>query len=848
MIEARSFAGKSAAVFGMGMSGIAAARSLLAGGAKVLAWDDGERGREAARAAGLPLCDLHEADWSAIDALVLAPGVPLTHPEPHWTVKLAREHGVEVIGDTEIFIRERKASGTAAKVIAITGTNGKSTTTALTHHILTSIGEDAVLGGNIGKAVLDLPPFADGRYYVIEFSSFQLDLTPSLDADAAILLNVTPDHIDRHGSLENYAAVKETIFRARARRRLSAPMTVFCDAIAERAIARGVRTFRISASHPVKTGIYAEGSELFEVADGAIQSRASLSGIGSLRGAHNAQNAAAALAALRSLCLSWDKLAGALRSFPGLAHRMEEVRRIGDVLFVNDSKATNADAAERALLSFSQHLLDRRREGQGRRHCEPGALFPPDQEGLSDRRRGGDFCRDPGTKRALHALEDARPRRRGSRRRCRRRCGGRGGGPAVAGLRVLRSIPQFRGAGRRIPRICRGLAGEARRGPRRMKFSRAERAHVADWWLSIDRTLLMLIVTLAVCGLAASLIASPSVGIHLKGDPFYFVKRQAAGMVFALAFVFIVSLLNPSQMKRLALLLFIGGSALMALALFQGAERNGATRWLILAGAVIQPSEFVKPGFVVLTAWLFAESVKRPDMPALELSLLMLAIFLSLLVLQPDMGQAIIAACVWCGILFLAGYSLRLLPAFLLLGAGGVTAAYFTMPHFTSRLNRFMQGPGDSMQTSVAVNAFREAGWLGHGLGEGFTKSRLPDAHNDFVFAAIAEETGIAACLFLILIYALIVWRVLRRAFREEDAFVRLAAAGLVMIFGLQALINMAVNLNLLPAKGVTLPLISYGRSSLIASAITLGMIAGLTRRPASRLASQSMQGLSGLT
>jgi cell division protein FtsW len=285
-------------------------------------------------------------------------------------------------------------------------------------------------------------------------------------------------------------------------------------------------------------------------------------------------------------------------------------------------------------------------------------------------------------------------------------------------------------------------------------------------------------------------------------------------------------------MKRLALLLFIGGSALMALALFQGAERNGATRWLILAGAVIQPSEFVKPGFVVLTAWLFAESVKRPDMPALELSLLMLAIFLSLLVLQPDM----------------AGYSLRLLPAFLLLGAGGVTAAYFTMPHFTSRLNRFMQGPGDSMQTSVAVNAFREAGWLGHGLGEGFTKSRLPDAHNDFVFAAIAEETGIAACLFLILIYALIVWRVLRRAFREEDAFVRLAAAGLVMIFGLQALINMAVNLNLLPAKGVTLPLISYGRSSLIASAITLGMIAGLTRRPASRLASQSMRGLSDLT
>lgn len=381
-----------------------------------------------------------------------------------------------------------------------------------------------------------------------------------------------------------------------------------------------------------------------------------------------------------------------------------------------------------------------------------------------------------------------------------------------------------------------------------MKFSRAERAHVADWWLSVDRTLLTLILTLAVAGLAASLIASPSVGIHLTGDPFYFVKRQAAGMVFALAVVFVVSLLSPSQMKRLALLLFAGGAILMVVALAQGAERNGATRWLILAGAVVQPSEFVKPGFVVLTAWLFAESVKRPDMPAIELSLLMLAVFLSLLIFQPDVGQAIIAASVWCGMLFLAGYSLRLLPVFLVLGAGGLTAAYFTMPHFTSRLNRFLQGAGESLQTSVAVNAFRDAGWLGHGLGEGFTKSRLPDAHNDFVFAAIAEETGIAACLFLILIYALIVWRVLRRAFREEDAFVRLAAAGLVMIFGLQALINMAVNLNLLPAKGVTLPFISYGRSSLIASAITLGMVAGLTRRPASRLASHALQPLGGLT
>ncbi|MGO9172587.1 MAG: FtsW/RodA/SpoVE family cell cycle protein [Rhodomicrobium sp.] len=381
-----------------------------------------------------------------------------------------------------------------------------------------------------------------------------------------------------------------------------------------------------------------------------------------------------------------------------------------------------------------------------------------------------------------------------------------------------------------------------------MSFSRAERAHVVDWWLSVDRVLLALILTLAVAGLAASLIASPSAAIHLKHEPFYFVKRHALGMALAVAAMFAVSLLSPAQIKRFALFLFVMGIVLMIAALVQGAERNGAMRWLVFAGMVIQPSEFAKPGFVVLSAWLFAESVKRPDMPALELALLMLALFVSLLVLQPDMGQTIIAASVWCGLLFLSGYSLTLLPVFAALGAIGLVAAYFSMPHVTARLDRFMIGAGETMQTSVAVNAFREAGWLGHGLGEGFTKARLPDAHNDFVFAAIAEETGIAACLFLILIYGLIVWRALRGAFREEDAFVRLAATGLVTIFGLQALINMAVNLNLLPAKGVTLPFVSYGRSSLIASAITLGMIVALTRRPASRHASRSTQVLGGLT
>jgi cell division protein FtsW len=380
-----------------------------------------------------------------------------------------------------------------------------------------------------------------------------------------------------------------------------------------------------------------------------------------------------------------------------------------------------------------------------------------------------------------------------------------------------------------------------------VRFSRAERATVADWWLTADRTLLVLILTLAAAGLVASLVASPSAAIHLKHEPFYFAKRHALGMMAALAVLFAVSLLTPAQIKRLALVLFTLCAILMTVVLFQGAERNGAARWLMVAGIVIQPSEFAKPGFIVLSAWLFAESVKRPDMPALELALLLLAIMVTLLVLQPDMGQTIIITCVWCGLLFLSGYSLRLLPVFAVLGVIGLAAAYISMPHFTARLDRFVRGAGETYQTAAAANAFREAGWLGQGLGEGFTKARLPDAHNDFAFAAIAEETGIAACLFLILIYGLILWRVLSSAFREEDAFVRLSAAGLVMIFGLQALVNMAVNLNLLPAKGVTLPFVSYGRSSLIASAISLGMIVALTRRPASGRASHGLNASRGL-
>jgi UDP-N-acetylmuramoylalanine--D-glutamate ligase len=352
MIEARTFAGKTAAVFGLGLSGVAAARSLAAGGASVLAWDDGERARNAAKAAGIPLCDLTAARWSGIDALVLAPGVPLTHPEPHWTVKLAHAHGTEIIGDTEIFVRERRSSGKATKLIAVTGTNGKSTTTALIHHILTGIGISSAAGGNIGSAALDLPAFDDGCHYVLELSSFQLDLTPNLDPNVAVLLNVTPDHLDRHGTLDHYTAVKEKIFCAAGAAVIGADDAI-CRAIARRVAAQGIKTSLVSIHEPVSTGVYAQGQTLFEAVEGTVQNEVSLKGIGSLRGSHNAQNAAAALVALRQLGQPWPGIAASLRSFPGLAHRMEEVRKIANVLYINDSKATNGDAAGRALLSFS---------------------------------------------------------------------------------------------------------------------------------------------------------------------------------------------------------------------------------------------------------------------------------------------------------------------------------------------------------------------------------------------------------------------------------------------------------------------------------------------------------------
>jgi UDP-N-acetylmuramoylalanine--D-glutamate ligase len=359
VIPVTTFAGKKVAVFGLGGSGLVSASALLAGGADVIGYDDTPASVTKANAAGIPTNDLRKADWSRISALVLAPGVPLTHPEPHWVVELARKANVEIIGDIELFCRERARHAPGSPFVAITGTNGKSTTTALVAHLVKSAGMDAQLGGNIGTAILSLQPPAANvkplRVHVIECSSYQIDLAPSLDPSVGILINLSEDHLDRHGTMEHYAAVKERLV-AGVPSQGTAIVGVddnWCGAIADRLDKPGKRLVRVSVKRKLSGGIYAEGPRIMRTEVSGTLEIAELSGIGSLRGVHNAQNAACAAAAALALGLDPAAIQAGLKSFPGLAHRMEEVGRRGFVLFVNDSKATNADSTAQALACFT---------------------------------------------------------------------------------------------------------------------------------------------------------------------------------------------------------------------------------------------------------------------------------------------------------------------------------------------------------------------------------------------------------------------------------------------------------------------------------------------------------------
>jgi len=354
MIPVGVFQGRTVALFGLGGSGMATVAALRAGGASVIAWDDDPKKVAAAVAAGSGAADLRHISWGGVAALVLAPGVPLTHPEPHWVVRLAKAADVPIIGDVELFFRERRRSAPSAPVVAITGTNGKSTTTALIGHLLKSAGRLTEIGGNIGTPVLELGALSPERHYVVECSSYQIDLAPSIEPTVGVQMNLTPDHLDRHGTFEHYGAVKERLLAGVPR-----GGTVVCGvddnasaAMADRAERAGSRVVRVSVRRPLADGIHRDGTRLVWSQGAAARTFVDLSGIGSLRGVHNAQNAAAAFAAVSALGVADAAIVQGLASFAGLDHRMQQVGRLGSVLFVNDSKATNADAAEKALASF----------------------------------------------------------------------------------------------------------------------------------------------------------------------------------------------------------------------------------------------------------------------------------------------------------------------------------------------------------------------------------------------------------------------------------------------------------------------------------------------------------------
>ncbi len=362
--------------------------------------------------------------------------------------------------------------------------------------------------------------------------------------------------------------------------------------------------------------------------------------------------------------------------------------------------------------------------------------------------------------------------------------------------------------------------------------SRVERSPFADWWWTVDRVLLAALILLMIVGLVLGMAGSPPVAERLGLPTFHFVNRQAMYLAPACAVMLAVSFLSPRHVRRVALGVFVVGLAMVVATLFFGPEVKGARRWLNFGPAQIQPSEFVKPAFVIMAAWAFSEGGRRTDVPGNIIGFLLLFATITPLVLQPDIGQTMLITLVWGGLVFLSGLHLFWVLGLGGLGVLGLFAAYHVLPHVAARIDRFMNPEsGDTFQIDNAIESFVQGGWLGKGPGEGTVKRIVPDSHTDFIFAVTAEEFGIVMCLVLLTVFALVVLRGLVLSRRNEEPFCRLAAAGLVMLFGLQSVINMAVNVHLIPAKGMTLPFISYGGSSLISLALGMGFLLAVTRR-----------------
>ncbi|WP_160009600.1 putative lipid II flippase FtsW [Rhizobium sp. 18055] len=372
--------------------------------------------------------------------------------------------------------------------------------------------------------------------------------------------------------------------------------------------------------------------------------------------------------------------------------------------------------------------------------------------------------------------------------------------------------------------------------------SRAERGALADWFWTIDRFFLAMFIFLMGIGFMLSFAASPAVAERIGLEPFHFVKRHAAFMIPSLSVMIGLSFLTPRQVRRTAILLLIVALSMMLLALFFGVEVKGSRRWVTLAGISIQPSEFMKPAFVVVCAWLFAEHARQPEIPGNLFAIILFGIVAALLVAQPDLGQTILTTAVWGGMFFMAGMPWLWIIVLGAMGAGGLVSAYYVFPHVALRIDKFMTGEGDTFQIDTAREAIIRGDWFGQGPGEGIVKRIIPDAHTDFIFSVAAEEFGIIFCIALVLLFSALVLRGLSHAYKERNDFNRFAVAGLVLQIGIQSIINVGVNLELLPAKGMTLPLISYGGSSMVAICVTAGFILALTRhRPEKRAQERSL-------
>ncbi len=362
-------------------------------------------------------------------------------------------------------------------------------------------------------------------------------------------------------------------------------------------------------------------------------------------------------------------------------------------------------------------------------------------------------------------------------------------------------------------------------------LSRTDTSVIGGWWWTVDRWMLAALGLLIGIGCVLGLAASPAVAERFELSQFHFVERQTAFLALGLAVMFGVSLLSPLGVRRVAVLVFAAAFLLTLATLAFGPEVNGAQRWLKLGRLSLQPSELLKPSFAVVSAWLFAESWRQPAFPGRRIAVVLFAILLAALLAQPDVGMALVIAAVWSGQFFIAGLPIAWVGVVAGLGLVGAIATYAVFPHVASRVDAFLDPGAGNYQIDRAMDAFAAGGLLGRGPGQGAVKGTLPDAHTDFIFAVAGEEFGLLACLLIVGLFAFVVMRGFGRLMAEESLFVMLAAGGLLMQFGLQAVINIGVNLGLLPTKGMTLPFISYGGSSMLSLALGMGMLLALTRR-----------------